>query len=852
MKRRNATRSALFTSIISLLLCVSMLVGTTFAWFTDEVVSGTNVIAAGNLDIELTHTNSVVAGEDVEGATNLFVDENGKKILWEPGVVTYETFTVKNVGTLALKYNLAINFTGENFVVDAEGNKTEFGLSSALKVAVIDNAPANRAEAISAGATAGWDFLKDFNMIESLSAGENDKHTIVIYWEPGQNDNNWNVNNGKTVSNGADALHINLGIALTATQEMEEYDSFDKDYDEGATVAYVPNADGSATLSVPVAPAVYVDETTITAPAGTFDAKDKVEVKVETTNTLFEVTAGGATVASLNVKLTVNGEEVHEELEDGKVYTVTTYISKGLDKNSIQVKYAGDDGLAQPSYVSYNPETGELVFTTSHFSAYTVTATALAYDLQKDTALTTLEKIVDASKEQNNSVIIPEANEDAIEAEINKLSTEEDKQAAIAATAVAKIGEKTYATLADAFEAAQSGETITLVKNVVTSATITNSKNVTLDLNGKTIAGINSGTATHNDLFLVKGNLTVKNGTVTQTHVAANMGWNGCTNTFDVTAGGVLNLNGVTVENLGGTDMNFAVHMNNWGEVTLNVTNSTLKATYMPVRVFNSGPDMNNVKIEGTILESTGGNHSFWVHNYDSADFGGKVYSGASAAYDEAAVAARLNFEIYGNGNTFITGKDYPVRYGFNKSTYYTAEGGKVATGSNEKNDLPVANVTPYTETESIEWGNYGQWSPTEGLEANLEAAYTFTCVETGTEAAQNKYADWHCDFYVSLDRDLGENQIFLGGNYGSFGWIGFHNGDVTLKANEELPLLGSVTQNPWTYQMIAEYVGEFICGVGDVDDALTGATFTVMLRLTNPENADEFYNVAKITYTFK
>ena len=36
MKRKNLTRNALFTSIISLLLCVSMLVGTTFAWFTDE------------------------------------------------------------------------------------------------------------------------------------------------------------------------------------------------------------------------------------------------------------------------------------------------------------------------------------------------------------------------------------------------------------------------------------------------------------------------------------------------------------------------------------------------------------------------------------------------------------------------------------------------------------------------------------------------------------------------------------------------------------------------------------------------------------------------------------------------
>ena len=60
MKRRNATRSALFTSIISLLLCVSMLVGTTFAWFTDEVVTGMNTIAAGNLDVEL-YANGVLA-----------------------------------------------------------------------------------------------------------------------------------------------------------------------------------------------------------------------------------------------------------------------------------------------------------------------------------------------------------------------------------------------------------------------------------------------------------------------------------------------------------------------------------------------------------------------------------------------------------------------------------------------------------------------------------------------------------------------------------------------------------------------------------------------------------------------
>ena len=118
-------------------------------------------------------------------------------------------------------------------------------------------------------------------------------------------------------------------------------------------------------------------------------------------------------------------------------------------------------------------------------------------------------------------------------------------------------------------------------------------------------------------------------------------------------------------------------------------------------------------------------------------------------------------------------------------------------------------------------------------------------------EDVRAAFENWYCDFYVSLDRELGENQIFLGGNYGSFGWVGFHNGDLTLPANEEIPLLGSVTSNPWTYADVEFNVGTFICGVGDVDDALDGATFTVKLRLTNPENEAEFYDVNVVTYTF-
>ena len=195
---------------------------------------------------------------------------------------------------------------------------------------------------------------------------------------------------------------------------------------------------------------------------------------------------------------------------------------------------------------------------------------------------------------------------------------------------------------------------------------------------------------------------------------------------------------------------------------------------------------------------------------------------------------------------TFYTTSFSPYTVEFDKDSVYVPS---VALPE----DLPQAVLVRNPDFEKVDlpFGNYGQWSPTEGLDSQLEAAYTFKSAQSVEEALANPFATWHCDFYVMLDRDLGENQIFLGGKYGDFGWVGFHNGEVTLSANTELPLLGSVTNNPWTYADIMSFVGEFTCGVGHVGDALSGATFTVMLRLTNPNDATEFYNVATVNYTF-
>ena len=207
------------------------------------------------------------------------------------------------------------------------------------------------------------------------------------------------------------------------------------------------------------------------------------------------------------------------------------------------------------------------------------------------------------------------------------------------------------------------------------SLTINSGKTLTIDLNGKKLTAVteiadNNGdgkiTANYDNqiIFNVIGTLTVKNGTIEYKHEGENMGWNASTNIFNITAGGILNLEGVTAKNLGGSDMAFVAHLNNWGEVTLNVDNCTLESNYVPVRVFNSGPDMNNVTIKNSTLN--GVSAAFWVHNYTAVDFGTEAKAEAQKAL--------LNLNIYNQGNTFSPDLN-GIRYGFTNSIRTDAYG---------------------------------------------------------------------------------------------------------------------------------------------------------------------------------
>jgi len=227
MNNKKTTKRALLSSVLSLVLCMAMLIGTTFAWFTDSVTSGKNRIQAGNLDVAMSYKNtSMSAYEDVETPTtpDFFKDINGEQILWEPGAVAYANFKVENKGSLALKYNLQTIIAGCNYT--AEGKS----LADVLTVKVVNEektyATRDEAVAVAKGST---DTLESFAYVNNnLGADAIDSFTVILYWEPGAHDNDFNVE---------PTLYIDIELSLVATQAVNEEDSFSNDYDKDASLA---------------------------------------------------------------------------------------------------------------------------------------------------------------------------------------------------------------------------------------------------------------------------------------------------------------------------------------------------------------------------------------------------------------------------------------------------------------------------------------------------------------------------------------------------------------------------------------------------------------------------------------
>ncbi len=122
MTSSKSTKRALLFSALAIGLCIAMLIGTTFAWFTDTASTGVNKIVAGNLDIELQMKDNDGNWVNAEGKILPFLVEGeipaeGTQILWEPGCTYYvPQIRVFNKGNLAVKFEYipeALGVTGK-------------------------------------------------------------------------------------------------------------------------------------------------------------------------------------------------------------------------------------------------------------------------------------------------------------------------------------------------------------------------------------------------------------------------------------------------------------------------------------------------------------------------------------------------------------------------------------------------------------------------------------------------------------------------------------------------------------------------------------------------------------------
>ena len=116
MTNTKTTKRALLMSVMALFLCVTMLMGTTYAWFTDSVTSANNKIVAGNLDVQLWMHNGTEYVDISDSTQPLFgADDDSLAVndptdtVWEPGKTQVVYLSIRNGGNLALKYKVAIN-----------------------------------------------------------------------------------------------------------------------------------------------------------------------------------------------------------------------------------------------------------------------------------------------------------------------------------------------------------------------------------------------------------------------------------------------------------------------------------------------------------------------------------------------------------------------------------------------------------------------------------------------------------------------------------------------------------------------------------------------------------------------
>ena len=381
MSNRKSTKRALLGSIMAMVLCLAMLVGATFAWFTDTASTGVNKIQAGNLDVALEMKNAAGQWVPAEGKTLDFVKAAGAEneaILWEPGCTyTLPELRVVNNGNLALKYMIKIT-----------GIKGDAKLNEAIEWTIGD---------VAMGAE------------QHLKAGESNAFTIKGHMKE---------------SAGNEYMNESIdGIAITvvATQDTVESDSFDKDYDAGAEYPVVAVANVNTKGDTVLKDKEEDHTIQVTVPAGALDEgvqSLKLEVVKSATPTGVQV---ASTESSQSYEVTMRDQNGNAVSTNGTLMTVEMNVGKNRTALKLYhdgVKMTKDSGPltdAADHYV-YDAATGYVTMKVSHFSPFTA---VFARDYWTDhaadgyaTPVDTANKVVTVSSAEELALFAKEVTDD--------------------------------------------------------------------------------------------------------------------------------------------------------------------------------------------------------------------------------------------------------------------------------------------------------------------------------------------------------------------------------------------------------------------------------------------------------
>lgn len=397
MTKRISTKRALLLSGLALLLCISMLVGSTFAWFTDSVTSAGNKIVAGTLDVQLFMHNGTdyvdISNSDkpIFGEGSLAQNDAGAT-LWEPGKTQIVYLQVKNAGSLALKYNILVDVTDN-------------GLANALQYAILDGVTKEQADTYSA---ASWN---DILAISGVQAG-NVADGRIVASEHGAIEPNGSdyfalaIHMDEEAGNEYQGKDVVIDIQILATQLTYESDSFDDQYDADAELPVVGSADVPENAPETTIPAGKVKvQLPAASPAGVYTVRVSNEAEA--------VNDEGQTVFSADIDLLKDGVKV--ERNGNTKYLVM--IDIGPDKQIVEVLHK-DQAIAD---FSYDAATGIIQFETDSFSPFSVVYKVIrvvkvdsAEALMEALANVTEETVIDATgvtlvptDDKNTTLVIP-------------------------------------------------------------------------------------------------------------------------------------------------------------------------------------------------------------------------------------------------------------------------------------------------------------------------------------------------------------------------------------------------------------------------------------------------------------